>query len=96
MAAYEDFEFFRTATWRAARAVPAVAARVEPEPLHAAASGRSPEAHRQKDALRSELERLHLAVRRLRAHARRRRSWRAHFGRFVSRLLPRAPLRESA
>lgn len=95
MAAYEDFEFFRTATWRAARAVPAVATRVEPEALHAATSGRSPAAPTPKDALRSELERLHLAVRRLRAHARRRRTWRAHLGRFVSRLLPGAPLRES-
>ncbi|MBL8842718.1 MAG: hypothetical protein JNL90_14460 [Planctomycetes bacterium] len=96
MAAYEDFEFFRTARSRAARMAPASTVRAEAEARAAATRGRSSAAPTPKDALRSELERLHLEVRRLRAHARRRSSWRIQLGRFVSRLLPRAPLRESA
>ncbi len=95
MAAYEDFEFFRTAKWRAARRAPAAESGGAAEASHATSSPAS-DPRREKDALRTELEQIHLEVRRLRAHVRRRRTWRKQLGRFVSRLLPGARLRESA
>ncbi len=103
MAAYEDFEFFRAATWRAAKAPPTSIPHLEPATATPVAATRG-----QTDALRAELERLHVEVRRMRAHVRGkgRRPWHRHVTRFVSRLLPlggkrgasrRAPaLRESA
>lgn len=56
MAAFEDFEFFRTATAPARRTGSRSATPARPE----------------RDALRAELERLHLEVERLRARVRRR------------------------
>ena len=69
MAAYEDFEFFRTIRRRAS------------------APPRDP-ALTPRDALRSELERLHDEVRRLRAHQRARRRG-ALLGRSLRRLVAR-------
>ncbi len=80
MAAFEDFEFFRTTRLMAA---PTAARRtVAPDPVLDSAP----------DALRSELLRLNAVVRRLRAHhrVRRGRRWPARLRRLVRCLLPAA------
>ncbi|MBM4013738.1 MAG: hypothetical protein FJ293_02080 [Planctomycetes bacterium] len=78
MAAYEDFEFFRTTRLMAAPAAP----RRSTAPTATADSA--------PDALRSELLRLNAVVRRLRAHhrVRRGRRWPARLRRLVRCLLP--------
>ena len=91
MAAYEDFEFFRTAKWRAAHAPPAKhVAPLTPAATPSATPAATAEPAR--DALRAELERLGDEVRRLRAHHRVRRhtSWRRQLRKLVAGVLPRA------
>jgi hypothetical protein len=86
MAAYEDFQFFRTTRGRAASAAVA-----EPP----AGDALSPPARRRStapDALRAELERLSSELRRLRARqrVRRRARWPTRLRRLVRCLLPSA------
>jgi|SoiMethySBSTD1v2_1073268.scaffolds.fasta_scaffold1250092_2 hypothetical protein len=91
MAAYEDFEFFRTAGAGASVAA-------APRPVRDSARAAGPRApgsrsgHGDRDALRAELERLHLEVTRLRAKVRGRglgAQIRRLMARFVSRDLHR-------
>ena len=78
MAAYEDFNFFQTATLRA----PAAKRRDLPSPS--------------RDALRTELERLHLELRSMRKTLDRQRRWRDRLRRLVGYIVPRpSPTRRS-
>jgi hypothetical protein len=90
MAAYEDFEFFRTAKWRAAAAAASAesAGPASATPSVTASAG----GDLARDALRSELVRLHATLRRLRARHRveRRTRWPLQIRRIVRSLLPGA------
>ena len=70
MAAYEDFNFFQTATVRGPSAK-----RREPSPS--------------RDALRAELERLHVELRSMRKTLDRQQRWRDKLRRLVGYVVPR-------
>lgn len=84
MAAYEDFEFFRTGSTSAPVATRSPESHVR---------------RGQRDALVAELARLHGEVRRLRSHL-HGRTWTSRLRRFVSKIVPQeadeVPVRESA
>lgn len=82
MAAFEDFEFFKNAASRAT-------ATAQP-PAQVRRGGAAP--HR--DALRTELQRLNLELRRMRKLVDRRRAWRDRLRRLVRYVVPAAKRRE--
>jgi hypothetical protein len=79
MAAYEDFNFFQVSTLRAPFAKRRGETSADPE---------TPSPSR--DALRAELERIHLELRTMRKTLERQRRWRERLRRLMGYVVPRA------
>ena len=84
MAAYEDFNFFQVSTLRAPFAKRRGETSADPE---------TPSPSR--DALRAELDRIHLELRTMRKTLERQRRWRDRIRRLMGYVVPSAPSRRS-